>query len=453
LKNNAKLIVVDDEESQRRAIGGFLKKIGYDTVFCANAEEALTIIECEPVDLVISDMRMPGMSGLELMQKATALMPDIMFILMTAYGTVDSAVESMKKGAFNYLTKPIDLDQLEISITKALESRRLIAENRELKNLLKGKRDADGIISSSHQMEEILNIVARVAPTTATILIQGESGTGKERIARAIHYGSPRSENPMVTINCAAVPETLLEAELFGFEKGAFTGATMTRKGKLEFADGGTLFIDEVGDMPHSLQPKLLRFLQEGTIEKLGSPKTIKLDIRVIAATHRDLRQMVEQGKFREDLFYRLNVVNLVIPPLRDRKEDLLPLAEFFIRLYSEKNYKKIFGMTRDAKDSIMRYAYPGNVRELENAIEAAVVLTRNEAIGIEDLPANFRESVSLPIEGGSGSLLAKLEAIEKKLIFEALQKAGRNKSQAARSLGITEKNIRDRLKKWNFQG
>ncbi len=449
MTDKSTLLVVDDEESQRIAIGGFLRKIGYNIICCQNAEEAIDVMEREPVDLVISDMRMPGTGGLELLQKAKSKLPDIMFIMMTAYGTVDGAVESIKQGAFNYLTKPIDLDQLEININKALENRRLLAENRELKDLLKGRGESKGIISASRQMDEILNMVARVSPTSATVLIQGESGTGKERIAQAVHYGSPRSEKPMVTINCAAVPETLLEAELFGHEKGAFTGAHAARVGKLEYADGGTLFIDEIGDMPLSLQPKLLRFLQEGTIERLGSPKTIKLDIRVIAATHRDLRQLVKEGKFREDLFYRLNVINIVIPPLRERREDLLPLAEHFIKLYSQKNSKMVFGLTREAKDALMKYGYPGNVRELENAIEAAVVLTRSEAIGLEDLPSSFKQGGQSISPENSGSLLARLETLEKKMVYEALEKAGGNKSQAARDLGISEKNIRDRLKKW----
>jgi len=450
LNNDATLLIIDDEESQLIAICGFLRKLGYNVISCSSAESALPIFEREPVDLVISDMRMPGMSGLDLMRKIKPAIPDIMFILVTAYGTVDNAVESIKEGAFNYLTKPIDLDQLEISIAKALESRRLIAENRQLKDILKSRGEAKGIISVSEQMEHILNVVARVSPTTATVLIQGESGTGKERIAQAIHYGSPRSDKPMVTINCAAVPETLLEAELFGHERGAFTGAHVACKGKLEYADGGTLFIDEIGDMPLSLQPKLLRFLQEGTVERLGSAKTIKLDIRVIAATHRDLRQMVKEEKFREDLFYRLNVVNLIIPPLRERKNDIILLTEYFIKLYSQKNSKMVFGLTREAKDLLLKYDFPGNVRELENAIEAAVVLCRHEAIGVEDLPLSIKEtSAGLSMED-TGSLLAKLEAIEKKLIFEALEKHAGNKSQAARALGISEKNIRDRLKKWD---
>jgi len=448
LNNDATLLIIDDEESQLIAICGFLRKLGYNVISCSSAESALPIFEREPVDLVISDMRMPGMSGLDLMRKIKPAIPDIMFILMTAYGTVDNAVESIKEGAFNYLTKPIDLDQLEISIAKALESRRLIAENRQLKDILKSRGEAKGIISVSEQMEHILNVVARVSPTTATVLIQGESGTGKERIAQAIHYGSPRSDKPMVTINCAAVPETLLEAELFGHERGAFTGAHVARKGKLEYADGGTLFIDEIGDMPLSLQPKLLRFLQEGTVERLGSAKTIKLDIRVIAATHRDLRQMVKEEKFREDLFYRLNVVNLIIPPLRERKNDIILLTEYFIKLYSQKNSKMVFGLTREAKDLLLKYDFPGNVRELENAIEAAVVLCRHEAIGVEDLPLSIKEtSAGLSMED-TGSLLAKLEAIEKKLIFEALEKHAGNKSQAARAMGISEKKILDRLKK-----
>lgn len=442
------LLIVDDEISQREAIGGFLRKLGYTILLSASAEDAISILEKETIDLVVSDMRMSGMSGLDLMQKAHSQTPDLPFILMTAYGTVDGAVESIKQGAFNYLSKPIDLDQLEISISKALENRRLLVENRELKDLLKSKSAIAGIISSSRQMEEILNVIARVAPTTASVLIQGESGTGKERVAQAIHFSSVRAEKPMITINCAAVPESLIESELFGHEKGAFTGAHITRKGKIEFADGGTLFIDEIGDMPMSLQPKLLRFLQEGTIEKLGSSKTLKLDIRVIAATHRDLRLMVKEGKFREDLFYRLNVVNIVIPPLRERKEDLLPLAEHFIELYSRKNSKKVFGLTRDAKDIVMKYSYPGNIRELENAIEAAVVLSRREAIGVDDLPMNFKGAESNP-DTESLSLPERLDAIEKKLILDAIKSADGNKSQAARELGITEKNIRDRLKKW----
>lgn len=450
MNNDFTLLVIDDEASQLVAISGFLKKLGYNVITSNSAEAALPIFELEPVDLVISDMRMSGMSGLDLMRQIKPTIPDIMFILMTAYGTVDNAVDSIKQGAFNYLTKPIDLDQLEISIVKALESRRLIAENRQLKDILKSRGEARGIISASEQMEQILNVVARVSPTTATVLIQGESGTGKERIAQAIHYSSPRSDKPMVTINCAAVPETLLEAELFGHERGAFTGAHVARKGKLEYADGGTLFIDEIGDMPLSLQPKLLRFLQESTVERLGSAKTIKLDIRVIAATHRDLRLMVKEEKFREDLFYRLNVVNIVIPPLRDRKNDIILLTEYFIKLYSQKNSKMVFGLTREAKDMLLKYDFPGNVRELENSIEAAVVLCRHEAIGVEDLPSSFKETNAEQSMKDTGSLLAKLEAIEKKLIFEALEKHAGNKSQAARALGISEKNIRDRLKKWD---
>jgi DNA-binding NtrC family response regulator len=451
LDSKSTLLIVDDEASQREAIGGFLRKLGYAVMLSSSAEDALSVLEKETVDLVVSDMRMSGMSGLELMQKAHSQTPDLPFILMTAYGSVDAAVESIKQGAFNYLSKPIDLDQLEISISKALENRRLLVENRELKDLLKSKSNVAGIISSSRQMEEILNIVARVGPTTASVLIQGESGTGKERLAQAIHFSSGRSDKPMITINCAAVPESLIESELFGHEKGAFTGAHITRKGKIEFADNSTLFIDEIGDMPMSLQPKLLRFLQEGTIEKLGSSKTLKLDIRVIAATHRDLRQMVKDGRFREDLYYRLNVVNIIIPPLRERKEDLLPLAEHFIELYSRKNSKKVFGLTREAKDLLLKYSYPGNIRELENAIEAAVVLSRREAIGVDDLPVNFKGAAATP-DQNELPLPDRLEAIEKKLVLDAIKNANGNKSQAARDLGITEKNIRDRLKRWGFK-
>jgi two-component system NtrC family response regulator len=451
--SKATILIVDDEESQRQAISGFLKKLGYETVVCPDGESAFMTIEGRPVDIVISDMRMSGISGLELLKKARALVPDIAFVLMTAYGSVDGAVEAMRQGAFNYLTKPINLDELELSIAKALENRRLVAENRRLKEMLSGRAELDGIVSASPQMEEVLNLVARVAPTMATVLIHGESGTGKERIARAIHYGSGRAERPMVVVNCAAIPETLLESELFGVERGAFTGATVARKGKIETAEGGTLLIDEVGDMPHSLQPKLLRFLQEGTIERLGSAKTQKLDIRIIAATHRDLRRLVAEGKFREDLFYRLNVIGITIPPLRERRDDLIPLAEHFIRLYSERNSKKVFGLTRAAKDALLKYQYPGNVRELENAVEAAVVLTRDEAIDLDDLPLAFRSGWADEVSADGQALPDRLEAIEKKIIFDSLRRAGGNKSQAARELGISEKNIRDRLKKWGYRG
>lgn len=453
MSNRATILVVDDEESQRQAIAGFLRKLGYEIIVEADGESAYKKIEGRAVDIVISDMRMPGMTGLVLLTRARSLVPDIIFILMTAYGSVDSAVESMRQGAFNYLTKPINLDELEISITKALENRRLVTENRRLKEMLVSRGELDGIISASAQMDDVLNLVARASPTIATVLIQGESGTGKERIARAIHYGSKRADRPMVIVNCAAIPETLLESELFGHEKGAFTGASFARKGKIESADGGTLFIDEVGDMPLSLQPKLLRFLQDGTIERLGSTKMQKLDIRIIAATHRDLRQLVTDEKFREDLFYRLNVINITIPPLRERKADIVLLAEHFIKLYSERNAKKVYGLSREAKDTLLKYHYPGNVRELENAVEAAVVLTRNEAIGLDDLPLSFRLGQShLDSEAGQ-TLPVKLEALEKKMVFDSLRRADGNKSQAARELGISEKNIRDRLKRWGYKG
>jgi two-component system NtrC family response regulator len=451
--SKATILIADDEESQRLAIAGFLRKLGYNVIISGDGEEAYKAMAAEPIDITISDLRMPGLSGIELLRKAKALVPDMTFILMTAYGSVDSAVEAMRLGAFNYLTKPINVDELEISISKALENRRLIAENRRLREILTLHGEHDGIISASPQMEEVFNLVARVAPTMATVLVEGESGTGKERIARAIHYGSKQAAKPMVVVNCAAIPETLLESELFGHERGAFTGATMARKGKIELADGGTLLIDEIGDMPLSLQPKLLRFLQEGTIERLGSGKTQKLNIRIIAATHRDLERMVADARFREDLFYRLNVISIKIPPLRQRKEDIIPLAEHFIKINSERNFKKVYGLTREAKDAVLKYNYPGNVRELENAIEAAVVLTRGEAVDLDDLPLSFRSAPGFHAAEEGQSLPDKLEAMEKKVIFEALQRASGNKSQAARELGISEKNIRDRLKKWGYKG
>lgn len=450
MDNTAKILFVDDEESQRKAIGGFIEKKGFYIKTCPDGDAALELIRNESWDIVLSDLKMPGMTGIELLRQAKQLVPDIVFILFTAYGTVEGAVEAMKLGAFDFVTKPVDLDVLEMMINKALENRRLLVENRRLRELVESSGRAEGIISESPRMEEVINLVARTAPSSATVLIAGESGTGKERIARAIHYGSKRADRPMITVNCAAIPETLLEAELFGHEKGAFTGAHIARKGKIESAQGGTLLIDEIGDMPLSLQPKLLRFLQEGTIEKLGSADTKKLDIRVIAATHRNLRDMVEKGEFREDLFFRLSVINIDIPPLRDRKQDILPLAEHFIKIYSEKNSKKVEGMSRAAKDLILKYSYPGNVRELENAIEAAVVLSRGEAIEADDLPANFGSGRG-SVKSAAQTLPELLEVYEKSLVMEGLKKSGGNKSEAARILGISEKNIRDRLKKWGL--
>ena len=448
MHDNARILFVDDEESQRLAIGGFIQKKGYFIKTCPDGESALALVESEPWDIIFSDLKMPGMTGIELLKKARQLLPDIVFVLFTAYGTVEGAVEAMKLGAFDFMTKPIDLDVLEIMITRALENRRLIAENKRLMALLESTGKTEGIISESPQMEQVLNLVARTAPSMATVLISGESGTGKERLARALHFGSDRPAKPLIIVNCAAIPETLLEAELFGYEKGAFTGAHIARKGKIEAAAGGTLFIDEIGDMPASVQPKLLRFLQEGTVERLGSTEIKKLDIRIIAATHRDLRALVDKHQFREDLFFRLSVINIAIPPLRERKQDILPLAEHFIKIYSEKNSKIIRGLSGAAKDLILKYDYPGNVRELENAIEAAVVLTRGDIIEDADLPMAFRSggTVSTPDEQ---SLPARLEAYEKSLVLDSLKKAGGNKSEAARQLGISEKNIRDRLKKW----
>jgi len=452
LSNKAKIIFVDDEENQRIAVGGFIEKLGYAVKTCANGEEALELIKTESWDLVLSDLRMPGINGIELLRKAKSILPDIAFILLTAHGTVEGAVESMRLGAFNYLTKPVDLDALELIIGKAIDNRRLLTENRRLKNLIESSGKIEGIVSESTQMDEVLNLVARVASATSSVLILGESGTGKERIAKAIHYGSNRADMPMITINCAAIPESLIEAELFGHEKGAFTGAHMMRKGKVEMADGGTLFIDEIGDLPLSLQPKLLRFLQEGTVERLGSNKTNKFDIRVIAATHRNLRKLVEEDKFREDLFFRLSVINITIPPLRERKTDIIPLAEHFVKIYSEKNSKKVIGFSRDAKDILLKYQYPGNVRELENAIEAAVVLTRDEAIEVNDLPITFRETENVEARSDDETLHTKIEFFEKNIVLESLKISGGNKSKAARQLGISEKNIRDRLKKWGYR-
>ncbi|MEK7879476.1 MAG: sigma-54 dependent transcriptional regulator, partial [candidate division NC10 bacterium] len=363
-----------------------LAKRGFEVSLAADGREALARFSREPFDLVLTDQKMPGFSGLELIEAVRAQNPETPVIVMTAYGTIETAVAAIKAGADDYLTKPLNLDELLHRVYQARERQRLLRENRELREALQERHRVEGIIGESGRMQEVLSLVRRVAPSDATVLIRGESGTGKELIAKAIHYASPRAAGPLVRVNCAALPESLMESELFGHEKGAFTGAVATRKGRFELADGGTLFLDEIGDLPLHLQVKLLRALQEREIERVGSSRPITANVRVLAATHRDLEALVREGRFRDDLYYRINVVTVTLPPLRERREDLPLFIEHFLRRFAEKNGKVIRGLTRDAREALLRYDYPGNVREMENLIERAVVLTRDEVIGPEDL-------------------------------------------------------------------
>ena len=449
------ILVIEDEQVQRETLMGFLRKRGYEVEGAPSGPEGLERLRANPMDLILTDYRMPEMSGLEVLQSAKEMNPEVAVVVITAYGTIGSAVKAMKEGAADFLTKPIDLDELEIVVKRALERQALISENRALREQLRARYQFEGIISSSPEMEEVLNLSGRAASSKATILIRGESGTGKELIARAIHYASPRRDHPFVAVNCAALSESLLESELFGHERGAFTGADRMRPGRFEQADRGTLFIDEVGDIPPSLQVKLLRVLQEQTFERVGGNKTLQVDVRIIAATHRDLEQMIREGTFREDLFYRLNVVTIEIPPLRRRRPDIPPLAEHFLHIYTEENGKAMEGVSKEAMDRLMKHDYPGNVRELENILERAVVLARGRLITTDDLPLNVRGAESeqdLVHDHGAGSLPERIEQLEREAIADALQRTDGVQSRAAELLGITERNLRYKLKKYGFK-
>jgi two-component system NtrC family response regulator len=446
-----RILVVDDEPTQRELVSGFLKKHGYEVWTAPDGARALDLFRQEPADLILTDQRMPNLSGHDLLKAARAINPETHVIVMTAYGNVESAVEAMKAGAADYLSKPLHLEELLHKVERIGERHRLYMENRELREALQGRHRIEGIIGDSGQMLEVVSLVRRVAPSEATVLIQGESGTGKELIAKAIHYASPRAPRPLIRVNCAALPETLLESELFGHEKGAFTGAVALRKGRFELAHGGTLFLDEIGDLPLHLQAKLLRVLQEREFERVGSSAPVKVDVRLLSATNRNLDALIKTGAFREDLYYRLNVVTVLLPPLRERRQDLPALMDHFLRLFAEKNGKTIHGFTREARDALLRYDYPGNVRELENLIERAVVLTRDQVIARGDLPLSLdaaEESSSQQTH-----LTAAVEGLERRMMRDALARAGGVQTRAAELLGITERALRYKLKKYGLQG
>jgi two-component system NtrC family response regulator len=451
MAENFRILVVDDEATQRELVCGFLKKQGYEVTAASDGERALQLFRQEAVDLILTDQRMPGISGLDLIKAARAINPEIPVIVMTAYGNIETAVEAMKAGASDYLAKPLNLEELRHKIARVQERCRLYAENRDLRAALEDRHRIEGIIGDSGQMLEVASIVRRVAASEATVLIRGESGTGKELIAKAIHYAGARAAKPLIRVNCAALPDNLLESELFGHEKGSFTGAIAARKGRFELADGGTLFLDEIGDLPLHLQAKLLRVLQEREFERVGSSHPVKIDVRVLSATHRDLEALIKSGQFREDLYYRLNVVTIVLPPLRERRQDLPALMDHFLRVFAEKNGKKMRGFTREAREALLRYDYPGNVRELENLIERAVVLTRDDLIDRGDLPLSLEES-DTPHETQT-HLLAAVEGLERRMIRGALTRAGGIQTRAAELLGITERALRYKLRKYGLRG
>ena len=446
-----RILIVEDEEKLRRVLSLQLESAGYDVEAVGTAEEGLK--RAERSSLILTDLRLPSMSGMDLLDALHRQNASAPVVVMTAFGTVEVAVEAMKKGALDFLPKPFSLDHLMAVVRKALDVANLREENSRLKDELGRRYKFDNIVATAPRMQEILAAVERVAPTRSTVLLCGESGVGKDLIARAIHHHSPRAAQPFVKINCTALPENLMESELFGYEKGAFTGAATTKPGKFEQADGGTVFLDEIGDVPPSIQVKLLRVLQEREFERLGSNKTRQIDVRVVAATNVDLRRALEEGNFREDLYYRLNVFPLTIPPLRERNEDIPPLAEYFLSKCAREVGSAVRSMSEEAQRKLVAYHWPGNVRELENVMERSLVYATGEQLEAGDIRLDHAPKRAVNGNGGgtggTGDFLAEgvsLDEHERQLIREALRRAGGNKSQAARLLGLTRNALRYRL-------
>lgn len=458
------ILIIEDEPKMQRLIELALREEGYETLAADDAESGLKTLEREKVDLVLTDLRLPGMNGLEFLQAAKRSNAALPVVVMTAYGTVETAVEAMKAGASDYVLKPFSLEEIKLIVRKELDVRRLQEENRDLREALGHRYHFKNIVAHSPRMQEVLATVERVAPTNSTVLLGGESGAGKDLIARAIHQHSRRASGPFVKINCAAIPENLLESELFGYEKGAFTGAVTSKPGKFELADKGTIFLDEIGDVPPTIQVKLLRVLQEREFERLGGTRTLKVDVRLVAATNRDLRAALEQGSFRQDLYYRLNVVPIDIPPLREHKEDIPYLADHFLSRFTLESGKPIESITPAAMRMLKDFHWPGNVRELENIIERAVALSSGTVIDVADIHLDglLGRSPSVALNGspangpsaaGANGLPfppegVTLEQFEDEIIREALRRAGGNKSQAARALGLSRNALRYRLSK-----
>lgn len=455
MKTKQTIMVVDDDSAHRLMLKKLLGGWGYDVAEADDGVAAIEDVRRQLFDLILMDIRMLNISGIEALEQIKMINPAIPVIIMTAYASVETAVSALKKGAYDYLTKPLDFDELKITIERATEHNRLKKENEYLKSRLGEQFDRQNLIGRSQSMVKLLETVAQVAPAEATVLISGESGTGKEMIANAIHFNSARREAPFVKINCAALTETLLESELFGHEKGAFTGAERRREGKFVQAHGGSLFLDEVSEMSKAMQVKLLRVLQEREVTRVGGAEVIKVDVRVIAASNKSLKEEIQKGNFREDLFYRLNVVSLHVPPLRERKEDIPMLAQHFLKHFSKRNNKNIQGYTPRAMQKIMAYSWPGNIRELMNAVERAVVLAHADFLDAAEIALIMGDSASSvgAAESDRPPQNLSLEDVEKKSILGALDACGGNKSEAARRLGITRKTLRAKLQKYQAEG
>lgn len=454
-----RLLVVDDEPSMREFLEIMLSQEGYQVRTASTGEEGVKAYRAEEPDLVLTDVKMPGMSGLDLIREIHSLDPAAPVIAITAYASADDAVRAVREGAYDYLSKPFQIEDLRIIIRNALEARRLRRENLELRRSIEGRYRFADIVGKSHEMVEIFDLISRVAPSKAGVLIMGESGTGKELIAKAVHYNSPRTDKPFVTINCTAIPENLLESEMFGHQKGSFTGAVSNKAGLVEAAHTGSLFLDEIGEIPQSIQVKLLRFLQEREFRRVGGTDDKKIDVRVIAATNKNLEEEMEAGNFREDLYYRLNVIRIRLPPLREREEDIPLLVDHFLKKFSKEQGKKIEKVSSLAMRVLCNYSYPGNVRELENIIERCVTLEQSDQLTAENLPQKLFESAGSVCIGGELDIPPDgidinrtMEDMEKKLISRALDISSGNRPRAAKLLGISFRSLRYRMLKLGME-
>jgi len=451
------ILVVDDEKNYLLVLSAVLEDEGYEVLTAQSGHEALEIQKSSDLDLILSDMKMPVMDGIELLENIKALDPDLPMIMMTAHGTIDKAVEAMQKGAYSYILKPFDNERLTLYVKKAVSMYQVVKENRRLRETVESQYRFGNFIGKSKPIRDVFGTIRKVAPSNATVLIEGESGTGKELVAKSIHFNSPRRNKPFIAVNCSALAESLLESELFGHEKGAFTGAVARKKGRFELADSGTLFLDEIGELSQNLQVKLLRVLQEKTFELVGGTRSITADIRVIAATNKILKEEMISGRFREDLFYRLNVVQIVLPPLKQRKEDIRLLVNHFIEKYASERKVNvpIKGVDQEVDRLFFNYSWPGNVRELENLIERVMILCPNDTIRVSDLPSDFRDNVhnALHLEGipSDATLYDTLATIEKAMIERALKMADNVQAHAAAMLGIGKSGLNQKIKKYNL--
>ena len=458
MRTKGRIVVIDDEVNAAAALEKLLQEDGYEVAAANDARSGLALLERIDPDIVLTDLRMPGMDGLELLTKVKQIRPETLVILMTAYGTVKTAVRAMKLGAEDYLAKPIDVEELEVILQKVLEKRQLLEEARVLRERVHQKYRFENLVGESPDMLAAFKTVRQVAPSSSSVLLLGESGTGKELFAQALHQNSPRKDKPFIKVACAALPETLLESELFGHEKGSFTGALYARAGRFEMADGGTLFLDEIGDISPTVQVKLLRFLEEREFERVGGNRTYKVDVRIVCATHRDLRKKLEDGSFREDLYYRLNVIEIHIPPLRERGEDIPVLAHHFLKKFADANGKDVRRISDEALARLLRHPWPGNVRELENAMERAVVLASEPVLTPDHFPTLHRIGADAPAAGAKGGLGVAIPGstfaeIEREAILRTLEAVGGNTSRAASLLQVSARKIQYKLKEYHEAG